>query len=208
MEKRTDYSLLLLISEKDRRAFDLFYKRYIKLIYSFVYHELNDQVMTDDLIQDFWIKVWENPSFLKCNDQGSVQSYMLQHLRFRMLDIYRKTLKNIISIDKLELKEIIASSYNSITSRMEEEELVSIICEALNSQPPLVQKTFWLRINNWSVEEIAKTLTISHKTVYNKYSKSLSIVRSHIKKKYPELVEDFNLTIIGKKFFLLRSLLY
>jgi RNA polymerase sigma-70 factor (ECF subfamily) len=125
-----------------------------------------------------------------------------------MLDIYRKTLKNIISIDKLELKEIIASSYNSITSRMEEEELVSIICEALNSQPPLVQKTFWLRINNWSVEEIAKTLTISHKTVYNKYSKSLSIVRSHIKKKYPELVEDFNLTIIGKKFFLLRSLLY
>lgn len=208
MEKRTDYSLLLLIAGKSQKAFDWFYKRYIKLVYSFVYYELNDQALTDDLIQDFWIKVWENPSFLKCNDQGSAQSYMLQYLRFRILDIYRETLKNIISIDQLELQENIETGYSSIIAKMEEEELVQIICDALDGHPPLIQKTFWLRINNWSVGETARALTVSKKTVYNKYSESLSIVRSHIKKKHPELVEDFSQAMIRKKIFMLRILLF
>lgn len=208
MVKRTDCSLLALISEKNRKAFDLFYKRYIRLIYKFVYHELNDQELTDDLIQEFWMKVWEDPSFLKSNHQGSVQSYMLQYLRFRILDVYRETLKNIISIDQLEPEESSALNYHGITDKLDEEELLLVLREALDDQPYVVRKTFWLRINNWSVEETANLLSVSQKTVYNKYSESLSIVRSHIKNKHPELIEDFNSAVTGKKLFSLRTLLF
>ena len=70
--KAKDSKLLTLITIKDEKAFNVFYNRYIKLIYKFVYHELGDQDQTDDLIQDFWVKVWEDPSFLKCDTTGSV----------------------------------------------------------------------------------------------------------------------------------------
>lgn len=206
MIKKTDYSLLRLISEKNRKAFALFYDRYIKLIYKFVYQALNDQEQTDDLIQEFWMKVWEDPSFLKCNEQGSAQSYMLQNLRFRVLDVYRGTLKNMISIEQLE--ESMEFNYHDITEKLDEKELLLVIREALDKQPYVVRKTFWLRINDWSVEETAKVLSVSKKTVYNKYSESLSIVRSHLKNNHPELIEDFNSAVTGKKIFSLRTLFF
>lgn len=206
MMRNTDYSLLKLISEKNRKAFTLFYDRYIKLIYKFVYEALKDQERTDDLIQEFWLKVWEDPSFLKCNKQGSVQSYMLQNIRFKVMDVYRETLKNMISIDQLE--ETVEFDYHGITAAMDEKELLSAIREALDRQPYIVRKTFWLRINDWSVEETAEVLAVSKKTVYNKYSESLSIVRSHLKNNHPEIIEDLNSVIKGEKIFSMRTLFF
>ncbi|WP_294083050.1 RNA polymerase sigma factor [Proteiniphilum sp. UBA5384] len=206
MMRDTDYSLLKLISEKDRKAFALFYERYIKLIYKFVYEALKDQERTDDLIQEFWMKVWVDPSFLRCNQEGSVQSYMLQNLRFRVMNVYRETLKNMISIDQLE--ETMELDYNNITAGLDERELLVVIREALDKQPYVVRKTFWLRINDWSVEETAKVLAVSKKTVYNKYSESLSVVRSHLKNNYPEMIEDFNSAIKGEKIFSMRTLFF
>lgn len=184
--KMNDSGLLLLISKKDAKAFDAFYNRYIKLIYKFVYRELYDEMHTDDLIQDFWIRVWEDPSFLRCNEKGSVESYMLQYLKFRILDLYRKTAKNLIRVCNIDIAEYELSEYRSITEELIEKELLMIIHEALENQPQIIRNTFWMRINNWSVEETARTLSVSSKTVYNKYSESLTVVRTHIRNRYPE----------------------
>ena len=46
-----------------------------------------------------------------------------------------------------------------------------------------------MRINNWSVEETAHTLSVSTKTIYNKYSESLTVVREHIRDHYPEFAD-------------------
>ena len=100
--KKKDSQLLVLISNKDIKSFNAFYHRYSNVIYSFVYRHLNDEVSSDDLVQDFWVKVWEDPSFLKCNESGSVKIYMLQHLKFRILDIYRKTLSQLVRECKIE----------------------------------------------------------------------------------------------------------
>lgn len=184
--KTKDDKLLILIAGKDAKAFDLFYRRYIRMIYKFVYEELNDQELTDDLIQEFWIRVWEDPSFLKCNGAGSVQGYMLQYLKFRILDLYRKTLTGLLrdlSAEKLEQEQ---DEYNNIVADLNEKELLDVIHEALKHQPAVIRNTFWMRINNWSVKETASTLSISPKTVYNKYSESLAVVRTYINNHYPE----------------------
>ena len=184
--KPKDSKLLILIAIKDEKAFDVFYYRYIKMIYKYVYSELGDQEQTDDLIQDFWARVWEDPSFLKCNESGSVRSYMLQHLKFRILDLYRKTLTRLIEeTDPIELENEMYE-YNNIISQLSEQELLAIIQEALEDEPMLVRNAFLMRINNWSVKEIAKTLSVNPKTIYNNYATSLAIVRKHIQDYYPE----------------------
>jgi RNA polymerase sigma-70 factor (ECF subfamily) len=193
--KIKDSKLLFLISNKDAAAFETLYDRYIRLIYSYVYRELNDERAADDLIQDFWLRVWEDPSFLKCNESGSLKGYMLQHLKFRILDLYRKTMTHLmmeLNPEKAEQEQV---AYNSITEMMNEAELLAAIQEALELQPPLVRNTFWMRINHWSVEETARTLSVSQKTIYNKYSESLSIVRAHLRDHYPEFAEQGNFRI-------------
>ena len=187
--KPKDSKLLILIAIKDEKAFDVFYYRYIKMIYKYVYSELGDQEQTDDLIQDFWARVWEDPSFLKCNESGSVRSYMLQHLKFRILDLYRKTLTRLVEeTDPIELENEMYE-YNNIISQLSEQELLAIIQEALEDEPMLVRNAFLMRINNWSVKEIAKTLSVNPKTIYNNYATSLGIVRKHIQDYYPEFAK-------------------
>ena len=187
--KQKDSKLLILIAIKDEKAFDVFYYRYIKMIYKYVYSELGDQEQTDDLIQDFWARVWEDPSFLKCNESGSVRSYMLQHLKFRILDLYRKTHSRLIEeTDPIELENEMYE-YNNIISQLSEQELLAIIQEALEDEPMLVRNAFLMRINNWSVKEIAKTLSVNPKTIYNNYATSLAIVRKHIQDYYPEFAK-------------------
>ena len=187
--KIKDSKLLLLISEKDVKAFDTFYYRYIKMIYRFVFRELNDEVLTDDLIQEFWLRVWEDPGFLKCNDKGSVQAYMLQHMKFRVLDLYRKTLTGLLQEFNSEKVEHDQFDYDNITDRLNEKELLWIIQEALEHQSPIIRNTFWMRINNWTVEETSQALSVSTKTIYNKYSESLTVVRAHIRDHYPEFAD-------------------
>ena len=187
--KIKDSKLLLLISEKDVKAFDTFYYRYIKMIYRFVFRELNDEVLTDDLIQEFWLRVWEDPGFLKCNDKGSVQAYMLQHMKFRVLDLYRKTLTGLLQEFNSEKVEHDQFDYDNITEELNEKELLGIIQEALKNQSPIIRNTFWMRINNWTVEETSRALSVSNKTIYNKYSESLTVVRAHIRDHYPEFAD-------------------
>ena len=87
--------------------------------------------------------MWEDPSFLKCNESGSVKIYMLQHLKFRILDIYRKTLSQLVRECKIENadNEVV---YNGILDEHNERELINIIHEALDTQPQIVKKVFWL----------------------------------------------------------------
>ncbi|MCK9341196.1 MAG: sigma factor, partial [Petrimonas sp.] len=149
--KTKDCQLLLQISGKDAKAFNAFYNRYIKMIYRFVFKELNDESLADDLIQDFWLRVWEDPSFLRCSESGSVQVYMLQHLRFRILDLYRKTVTTLLRECTVETAEYELIEYNSVTKDLSVKELVVIIHEALEQQPQIIRNTFWMRINNRTV---------------------------------------------------------
>lgn len=184
--KRKDSELLARIGRKDRKAFDAFYDRYIRLIYCFVFRELHDEQLVDDLIQDFWMKVWEDPQFLRCREDGSVKVFMLQYFRFRIFDLYRKTMNSQKLISQQEELEGMADIFTTITEKSEVDELVRIIHEALAKQSSLVRNVFWLRVNDWSVEETAKSLSVSSKTVYNRYSESLVVIRQHICQHYPE----------------------
>ena len=123
---------------------------------------------------------------------------MLQHLKFRILDLYRKTVSHLVMELNPEIADQELSAYDNITEMMNESELLTAIQEALAHQPPLVRNTFWMRINHWSVEETARMLSVSPKTIYNKYSESLSIVRSHLRDHYPEFAELNNSRVQGR----------
>ena len=70
---------------------------------------------------------------------------MLQHLRFRIYDMYRIAVPETIPIEDIQLVSPL-STYDNI----EKEELLQIVYDALKNNSKLSQNTFWMRLEKYS----------------------------------------------------------
>jgi len=75
-------------------------------------------------------------------------------------------------------------------ANIEKEELLKIVHDALKNCSILTQTTFWMRMENIPARKVANKLNTTPQTVHNIFSKSLSIIREHIKKHYPEILNS------------------
>lgn len=189
--KQTDEELLAAVAQKDEEAFVTFYDRYGRLAYKFVYNITQDQDMANDILQDFWLKLWENPSILNYKGYPSVKSYMQGYLRFRIYDAYRISLNDTMPLEEY-IMQLEDSENSYVLEDMDEKLLVDIINEAFVNQSETMRKVFWMRINDYSVKETAKALSLSRQSLYNRYHESLNLVREHLLKNYPEIVPLFS----------------
>ncbi|MDO5524053.1 MAG: sigma-70 family RNA polymerase sigma factor [Bacteroidia bacterium] len=179
----TDEILLKAIGKKDRKAFTQFYERYSRTVLCFVLSKVHNTDAAKDIVQNFWLSFWENPRMLCANKTGCAKSYMLQHLRFRIYDMYRIAVPETIPVEDTQLASPI-SAYENI----EKEELFQIVHDALKNSSVLTQDAFWMRMENIPAKEAANELNTTTQTVHNNFSKSLRTVREYIKKHYPEIV--------------------
>lgn len=129
-----DIELLDAILKKEKRSFDSFYQRYALMIQAQVYSRIHDQHIVEDIVQDFWVRLWEDPSWLKCNNKGSAKDYITNYFKYRILDFYRKTLQGTISIEEFEIICKEDTSYSHILEELEVKELFTIIEEVLSVQ--------------------------------------------------------------------------
>ncbi len=171
------------IENKDEKAFAQFYERYSHTVLCFVLSKAHNKEVAKDIVQNFWLAFWENPSILCPNRDGCVKVFMLQYLRFRIYDVYRIAVPESIPIEYTDIESIDAASTN-----LEKEELLQIVCDALKNSSKLNQETFWMRLENIPAKETASELGTTTQTVHNNFSKSLRTVRGYIKKHYPEIV--------------------
>ncbi|MDO5664386.1 MAG: sigma-70 family RNA polymerase sigma factor [Bacteroidia bacterium] len=178
----TDKILLKAIENKDRKAFSQFYKRYSRPVLCFVLSKVHNKEIAKDIIQNFWLSFWENPSILRANEDGCVKVFMLQYLRFRIYDTYRIAVPETILAEDIDIVSPLTSHEN-----IEKEELLQIVRDALKNSSILTQNTFWMRVENVSAKEVANELNTTSQTVHNAFSKSLGTIRDYLKKHYPEI---------------------
>lgn len=178
----SDKILLQAIENKDKKAFSLFYKRYSRTVLCFVLSKVHNKDVAKDIVQNFWLSLWENPCILRANKTGCVKVYMLQHLRFRIYDMYRIAVPETIPIEDIQLVSPL-STYDNI----EKEELLQIVYDALKNNSKLSQNTFWMRLENIPAKDVAKKLNTSTQTIHNIFSKSLRSIQNYIQKHYPEI---------------------
>lgn len=202
---KSDEELLREIAKQNKNAYTEFYNQYVKAFYRFVLGKVKNQDMADDILQDFWLKLWDDPSFIKCDEQGSAKNYIFQHLRFRIFDLFRNTVKTHISLEEVDVEKEM-EWYYTISSDMEVDDILLLIKEVIADLPPLTKETFWMRIADYSVEETSEKLSISTQSVYNKYSQSLAVIRKHLEENHPELAEGFS-GIKSKKALSLKNIL-
>ncbi|WP_284464160.1 sigma-70 family RNA polymerase sigma factor [Chryseobacterium sp.] len=186
----TDYTLLKKIKSGDRPAFTLLYDRYWDNLYRFVFVRTKDKEASEELLQNLWMKILENPDTIQTDETESAKGYLLRHLHYRILDYYNsyKKAPPTLSIDEFETPEelnISDTEYFEIIEENEISTLLSMIDEVVSQLPATEQQVYDMRIRqNMSVNETAEALGISNKTVSNKLSKALNEVREQLNPEY------------------------
>ncbi|MEJ5048434.1 sigma-70 family RNA polymerase sigma factor [Chryseobacterium culicis] len=186
----TDYTLLKKIKSGDRPAFMLLYDRYWDSLYRFVFVRTRDKEISEEILQNLWIKILENTDVIQTDDTGSAKGYLLRHLHYRIIDFYNSYKKVLptLSIDEFDIPneiEIADTDYFEILEENEISALLLMIDEVVSQLPSTEQQVYDMRIRkNMSVNETAEALGISNKTVSNKLSKALGEIREQLNPEY------------------------
>ncbi len=186
----TDYTLLKKIKSGDRPAFMLLYDRYWDSLYRFVFLRTRDKEVSEEILQNLWMKILENTDVIQTDDAESARGYLIRHLHYRIIDFYNSYKKTppTLRIDELDISneiEIADSEYFEILEENEISDLLSMIDEVVSQLSSTEQQVYDMRIRkNRSVHETAEALGISNKTVSNKLSKALGEIREKLNPEY------------------------
>nr|WP_230862170.1 sigma-70 family RNA polymerase sigma factor [Elizabethkingia meningoseptica] len=159
------------------------YNRYFTLLFRRVYGKIKNEDIARDILQETWIKVWEDPDFILKKDI-ELNAFLLKHCDYRILDYFRN-LKYKMEFSEEKYPEISDDEYMEILDTLDTKELLVKIQDIIDQLTSTEKQVFELRImNRKSVEETAKILNISEKTVRNYLSSALGEVRKQLKTHY------------------------
>lgn len=152
---------ILLNEPENIISFTLIYNKYKKGLYYYVYKSLNCAMASEDIVQNVFLKLFENLNKIK--NKNAVGGWIFKTAQNEIYQKFR---------DKARDKEVEAYDENSLKdgkdlmTEIEEKELKSIIENELNKIPADQREVFILReYSGLSYKEIADIMEIDENTI-------------------------------------------
>lgn len=160
--------LLLKSAKNNEKSFNAFYNYFFPIIYGYILLRCQfNHKLTEDLTQDFFIKLLNKIDYLKFENDKGVKPYLFTMARNMINDHYRQTSKQqIVELDPSDnyqsqndeqeqiLKNIIKSE--------DEQQLLSLIKQLPNDEKKIINLKFMIGMKN---KDIACELEISENAV-------------------------------------------
>ena len=173
----TDEELMREIKADNMFAFDVLYKKYCKKVYRFGYCILKSPEESENLMQDVFLKLWENRH--KVEKGSSIKSYVFTITYNSAITIIRKKARETEFIEYLKSLQVI--NEEPVNVELEYNELTNKLDEIIKALPQRQKEVYLLsRVEGLKYKEIAKRLNISVNTVENHLSRALKIIREKI----------------------------
>jgi RNA polymerase sigma-70 factor (ECF subfamily) len=83
-----DGALIELVAARDEAALAELYRRYAAGVFSVAVRILRQGEQAEDVVQDLFVRLWDNPSQFD-PERGSLRSFLLLQARTRSLDVLR-----------------------------------------------------------------------------------------------------------------------
>ena len=174
-----DQELVERLQRGDLEAFDQIFERYSDRIFGFALNYLKSKEETEELIQDVFLKIWENRKRLK--KESSLKSYLFTIAYHNICRLFRK--KQIH--DKfLEDKTTSENETLNLEEQLEYKATLEQV-ELLIEKLPEKQKAIFIksRKEGKSTREIAEEMNLAPGTVDNHISAALKFLREKISDK-------------------------
>jgi RNA polymerase sigma-70 factor (ECF subfamily) len=184
------------IQEKDRRAFEQYYKDHYKLFFVAAFKYLEDAGQAQEVVNDVFVTLWQNAE--KVIIQSSLKAYLHRSVINRSLNLLDKKKR-----DRQQLQNSLQAEEVSESKELETNELKIQLYRAIDQLPDQCRKVFRLsRFEQLKQQEIADRLGISIKTVKNHITNALQQLKQvlddwHNLPLWIILFESFLMTALG-----------
>ncbi|PXY43101.1 RNA polymerase sigma factor [Flavobacterium hydrophilum] len=193
--KTDDYNendiLIESLRNGDERAYTFLIDTYHHKLCIYANSLAKNIYSAEDIVQNVFIKVWEQRTRLKSDH--SIKSFLYKLVYNEFIDLYRKN-QSLFSLEK--------TYYDALNSVVLEDDsesfqrVLKVVNKEIESLPPKCREVFILSKKEGLTNiEIAEHLDVSIKTVEAQITKAFSILRSSLEEK----VKTVLLLLFGKK---------
>lgn len=174
-ERHSDLALFELMTQGDEAAFTALYRRYHRGIYNFLLRIVKIPTLAEDLMQDVFVKTWEECQHMKVT--VSFSSYLYQIARHKAIDALRKISRESVLED--EVRHRLASGLaHFMDPEYEWRQYEYLLKQAINALPPQRRRAFELvRQEGKKYEEAAFVMGISRNTLKQHLSLAVESIR-------------------------------
>lgn len=176
-EKHDDRRLVLLLQKGNVAAFDSLFGAYSQKLYGFALKYFKNQSDAEELVQEVFVKVWENRQTLK--SELSFKSYLFT---IALNQIRKHFNKKATSLKYFESLQNDPEMVDHPSLHNDDYELVFQEINKLIEQMPPRRREIFIKskLEGKSSKEIAAELNISAGTVDNQVSEALRFMRSKL----------------------------
>lgn len=193
--KSEDYNdndiLIESLKNGDEKAYNYLIDTYHHKLCVYANSLVKNIYSAEDIVQNVFIKVWEQRTRLKTNH--AIKSFLYKLVYNEFIDLYRKN-QSLFSLEK--------SYYDALNSIVLEDDseslqrVINVVDKEIQNLPPKCKEVFILSKKEGLTNiEIAEHLDVSIKTVEAQITKAFSILRSSLDEK----IKNFLFLLFSKK---------
>ena len=172
-------TLIESLSKGDEGAYNYLIDTYHHQLCVYANSLVKNIYSAEDIVQNVFIKVWEQRTRLK--PDHALKSFLYKLVYNEFIDLYRKN-QSLFSLEK--------SYYDSLISVIQEDDsesfqrVLNVVNREIQNLPPKCKEVFILSKKEGLTNiEIAEHLDVSIKTVEAQITKAFSILRSSLEEK-------------------------
>jgi RNA polymerase sigma-70 factor (family 1) len=177
--------LILKISKGDKRAFTALFEGYYKSLAAFIFKLTESMEITEEIVQDVFIKVWLKRESL--NEINSFSNYLFILSKNKTLNYLRKQARYSTHFQSLEKEletDIRAEEENDIY-----EDFRLLIDDAIERLPQQQRRIYQMsRFERLKYEEIAQQLNLSAETVKKHMYLATKTIKEYVHNHMDEVV--------------------
>lgn len=178
MSQTKEKLYILQLKKGKQEGFDALYKMYSAPLYNYCYKYIKSHVETEEIIQDVFIKLWINKETISAAD--TVKYWLFTVAKNQLINRYRAKVNSPVFQEYVNYREHVAA--NDSSSVVEYDDFCKILNKAKKHLSPTQRKVFDLsKHSQFSLDEIAETLSLSKQTVKNQLVIALKILREYLK---------------------------
>lgn len=175
----TDIMLLQKLQQGNESAFTDLYHQHSKTLYRKILWMVNDEEIAKELLQDLFMKLWENRE--KVDASKSFRSYLYTIAVNLVYDYFRKATKR--KEVEAHLLAMAVDDYTDTEEISETNENIQLINDIINKLSPQRRKIFMLcKVDGKSYEEVSKELNISKSTIHDHMVKANHVIKDYLRR--------------------------